>query len=76
MLSLAEAKPGKRYRIVDIIGGRRVFQSLYDLGVVPGAEVEVLNTSFLRGPVRIRVAGSDVALGRGVAMKVLVEEED
>ena len=74
MLSLAEARPGKIYRVVEIVGGRRVFQSLYDLGIVPGARVEVLNTSFLRGPVRVRVAGSDVALGRGVAMKVLVEE--
>ncbi len=73
-MTLADARPGKKYVVVDIAGGRRVYQYLYDLGVVPGAVVEVLSSSFFRGPVRIRVGGTDIALGRGVALKVIVRE--
>ena len=40
------------------------------MGFAPGSEVEVIANG--RGPVVVRVRGVTVALGRGVAAKVLV----
>ncbi len=74
METLADAKAGRRYRVVGINGGRSVYERLYDMGILPGTVVEVINQSFLRGPIRVRVGGSDVAIGRGVAVRIVVEE--
>ncbi len=73
-ITLDKAKSGRIYRVLGINGGRNVYERLYDLGILPGTIVEVLNASFFSGPVRVRVAGSDVAIGRGVAAKIIVEE--
>lgn len=40
------------------------------MGFAPGSEVEVIANK--RGPVVVRVRGVTVALGRGVAAKILV----
>lgn len=45
---------------------------LADLGFIPGSVVRVLR-SFGSGPLLVEVKGSRVALGRGLAMKILVE---
>lgn len=42
------------------------------LGIVPGAEVEVISRAPVGGPVLVQVNGARVALGRGVARKVVV----
>lgn len=43
------------------------------LGIVPGAEVVVVSRAPVGGPVLVEVNGARVALGRGVARKVVVE---
>jgi Fe2+ transport system protein FeoA len=48
---------------------------LQEMGVIPGSVVEVLKNSFL-GPVEISVKGSKLAIGRGIASKIVVEEID
>jgi len=42
------------------------------MGLLPGAEIEVLSNSN-RGPFIVAVKGTRVVLGRGVAQKILVE---
>ena len=73
-MTLAEAKNGKIYRVVDIAGGRGVVSNLYSLGIYPGTELKVSNKSLFRGPLRVTVNGTQVALGRGISEKVIVEE--
>jgi Fe2+ transport system protein FeoA len=48
---------------------------LQEMGVIPGSVVEVLKNSLL-GPVEISVKGSKLAIGRGIASKIVVEEID
>ncbi len=43
------------------------------LGIVPGAEVTVVSRAPVGGPVLVEVNGARVALGRGVARKVVVK---
>jgi ferrous iron transport protein A len=44
------------------------------MGVHPGDFVTILRYGALGGPILIEVHGSQVALGRGIASKVIVEE--
>jgi len=63
---------GKRVRLVSIAGGRRLRMRLAELGLVPGTEIDVINNS-LHGPFILGVRGSRIALGRGMAFKIMVE---
>jgi len=69
---LAYLPRGSKARVVDIVGpGRGLRERLMQMGLVPGAVVEVLENS--RGPVLVLVEGVRIAIGRGMALRVLVE---
>ena len=70
-LSLSEVKKGQAVRIVRVCGGRGFQSRLMGLGLRRGMEVEVLRNPG-RGPCLIAVRHSRIALGRGMAAKVLV----
>jgi ferrous iron transport protein A len=61
-------------KVIDIQGGARIRQRLSQMGIHPGDIVTILRYGALRGPLLIEVHGSQVALGRGIASKVVVEE--
>ena len=63
---------GSRVEIVEIRAGRKAMRRLSDLGFLAGSIIRVLK-SFSSGPILLEVRGSRIALGRGIAMKVLVE---
>ena len=46
---------------------------LMDLGLTPGAKVEVVKSAPFNGPLEIMVRGSRIALGRCVASRIKVE---
>ena len=71
-VTLDRMKKGTRGRVVNVLGGRGAVLKLSAQGIVPGMVVE--KTGELRGgPVLMRVGGAQVALGRGLAKRVLVE---
>lgn len=68
---LARAMRGVRYRVAMVCGGHGARRKLEDMGVSRGAQIELRGRPG-RGPVEIAVRGSRLALGRGIASKVLV----
>ena len=70
-IPLAMVRPGCRVRLVAVHGGRGLIGRLSAMGLVPGVEIEVLNTNGA-GPMVVKVMGSRLMLGRGLAQKVLV----
>jgi ferrous iron transport protein A len=44
------------------------------MGIHPGDTITMLRVGALGGPILIEVHSSQVALGRGIASKVIVEE--
>ena len=64
--------PGKVGIVRQLGGGRGFVSRLAALGFTPGAEVTMVQ-NFGRGPLIVLVRDTRVALGRGEAMKVLVE---
>jgi Fe2+ transport system protein FeoA len=49
---------------------------LMDMGLTPGTKVTVVKSAPFHGPIEVIVRGSRLALGRGVAERVLVEVEE
>jgi len=72
-LTLAEMKTGQTGTVVGVLGGRGLIQRLDALGIRPGKKVTKLSSTLFRGPVTLRVNNSRVAVGFGMARKIIVE---
>jgi ferrous iron transport protein A len=70
--SLDDLRPGQTCRVVTLHGGGAVRRRLLDMGIVPGAEVEVVRNAPLRDPIEIRVGNSFIVLRRGEAARIEV----
>jgi ferrous iron transport protein A len=72
--TLDKVYENRRSQVIDIQGGQRIRQRLGQMGIHPGDIITILRYGALRGPILIEIHGSQVALGRGIASKVIVEE--
>ncbi len=68
-LPLSMVSPGEKVKIIEFNGGGQLRKRLSDMGISIGQEIEVLNRG---GPLIVSVKGSRVALGKGLAQKVMV----
>lgn len=75
-VSLAQMEVGKSGKIVEIHGGQEMSLKLENLGIRVGEEIKKVNQQALRGPVVVEVGKSQVAIGFGMATKVLIEIAD
>ncbi len=73
IINLTMMKPGEKGRIVEIAGGKGLVKRLEALGIIPGTEVTKISTQIMRGPVVIKISNTQVAIGYGMAQKVIVE---
>ncbi len=71
---LLDVKQGDWARVLRLDGGANVRDKLTQHGLYPGDCVRVLRTAPLGGPLLVDVNGREIALGRGIAQKILVEE--
>jgi Fe2+ transport system protein FeoA len=62
------------YTVISLNGGRGMERKLCDLGIYPGAALEVITPSFGFCPIRVAVKGSHFGLGRGMAAKIFVNK--
>jgi ferrous iron transport protein A len=69
-LPLTMISPGQSVKLVEIIAGRRLRHRLTELGLTPGVELTVMQDQ--GGPMLVSVYDSRLALGRGMAQKILV----
>ena len=72
LFTLATIPINTEAEIVRINAGFRATQRLSDLGLVPGTRVKVVGEAPFHGPLRLVVRGTQLALGRGLAEKVIV----
>jgi len=71
--TLAEMKTGQTGTVVGVLGGHSIIRRLDALGIRPGKRVIKLNSTLFRGPVMLRVNSTQVAVGFGMARKIIVE---
>lgn len=70
-MPLIMASSGERVRIVDFLGGRGVVRRLTSMGLNRGAELDVIKSGG-PGPLIVASGETRVALGFGMAKKILV----
>ncbi len=68
-LPLSLASPGEKVRFCRFLGGEKLRARLTSMGLQVGDTVEVINNC---GPVIVSAKGARLALGRGLAQKILV----
>jgi ferrous iron transport protein A len=74
MHKLTQANANVNLIFISLEGGRGAAQRLTDMGLIPGERLKVLhNTGF--GPVTVLIKETKVALGHGLASKIIVKEE-
>lgn len=73
MVPLGFLPEGEAAIIINIYGGRNMVTRLMAMGLTVGTKIRVVKSTG-PGPVLIEVRGTRLALGRGVAMKIMVEE--
>ena len=74
-ISLVQLKSDHKGKIVEILGGSNLKTKLESMGLYEGKEITKVSHIGLRGPVVIKAGRSILALGHGVAAKVIVSSE-
>ena len=72
MLSLDQLKRGQRAIVVEIAGVDAIGQRLLEMGLVDGAELEVIGFAPLGDPIEIRLRDYRLSLRRAEAARVSV----
>ena len=72
-LTLNQLETGQIGVVVQVFGGRGLIRRLDALGIRPGKKVTKVSAMLFRGPVSLRIGSAQVAIGFGMACKILVE---
>ena len=73
MINLLQVNNGNWVRVIKVAGGMGMERRLAQLGFLPGNKVRIIRSAPFHGPLLLDVEGREIVLGRGVAVKVIVE---
>jgi ferrous iron transport protein A len=76
LTTLGGMRSGQKGKVVEIRGGPGLANRLSALGIYPGKQLTKVSSMLMRGPVTAQVNGTRIALGFGMANKILLETED
>ncbi|MGB3477679.1 MAG: FeoA family protein [bacterium] len=72
-IDLSQMVAGQTGRIISFNGGRGLVQRLESMGIRLGVQITKVSGQLMRGPVVVRLGNTQVAIGFGMARKILVE---
>ena len=73
-MRLTELDANQTVVVKDVEGGTNVKMRLESMGIRLGVKVTKISSHFWRGPVTIKVGRAKVAIGHGMARKIIVEK--
>ena len=73
---LTECESGEEVVVLSVNAGYRAKTRLANLGIVPGLKVKKMKNAPFRGPIEIKVKGSSLVLGRGLASRIIVSRNN
>ena len=76
VMPLVSVSAGEPVRVVDILGGHGLASRLEALGIRPGTKITKRSEMLMRGPVTVEAHGAQIAIGYGMASKILVAPID
>ena len=68
-------KAHQKGTVVEISGGCSLQDRLMSLGIYEGRKITRLNHMIFKGPVAVKVGSAVMALGHGMASKIIIEAE-
>ena len=72
-ISLVEMKTGQTGVVAEIQGGLGAIQRIQSMGIRVGKKIKKAESGFWRGPQTVLVDNFKIAVGFGMALKILVE---
>lgn len=74
--NLVRMRSGTRGTVVKIGGGKHMQRKTEMLGIRVGCSMVKVSGHALRGPVVVKVGATQIAIGHGMAHKIIVEVEE
>lgn len=75
LVPLTQLESGESGIVTEIKGGQGIIRRLDALGISPGTKIVKVSAMILHGPVVVRVKNTELALGFGMANKILVKKD-
>ena len=72
-VTLARMRVGQSGMVLRIEGGHGMVNRLNALGIIPGKRITKISSMLMRGPVTVEVDRAQVAVGFGMASRILVQ---
>ena len=72
---MSQMYSGQSGKVVEIDGGVGLVSRLSAMGIRPGRKITKLSSMLMRGPVTVQQGSTQLAIGFGMARKILVEIE-
>ena len=74
-ITLVEMRRGRKGTVLQIKGGHGLVNRLNALGILPGKKVTKVSAMLMKGPVTIEVDRAHLAIGFGMAKKIIVQPD-
>ena len=75
IIDLTHLKPGETGTVTELRGGYEFTRKIQNMGVRPGKMITKLSSHFWRGPQTVQIDKAKIAIGFGMAKKVMIEVE-
>ena len=72
-INLVQMRIGEAGIVAEIQGGYGIRRRMYALGVRPGKKIVKVSSQLWRGPVTVKIDNFQVAVGFGMANRIVVE---
>jgi len=76
LLTLRQMQPGQSGKVAQIQGGHGPVNRLNAMGISPGKRITKISSMLMRGPVTIQSGQTRLAIGFGIANRIIVETEE
>jgi len=73
--TLIQMERGQSGTVLQLQGGRGLVNRLNALGILPGKKITKVSAMLMRGPVTIEVDRAQIAIGFGMARKIIVKPD-
>lgn len=75
ILDLTQLKTGQNGVVVELQGGAGLIRRLESIGIRRGKKISKVSAQFMRGPQVIKIDNFQIAVGFGMAKKILINIE-
>lgn len=72
--NLTEMHAGETGKVVEVNGGYGFKKRLEAMGIRPGMKITKISGQIMRGPVIVKVGTTQIAIGFGMARRVVIEK--